>query len=654
MVVILETEISAALFRTVRSMGCALLVLNGRISDRAWPRYRRLRFLFRHVLSEPALILAQSEKDRQRYIELGAPPARVTAGGNLKYDSAPAAAGPPEAVATFVSRARPSAVWIAASTMGPADPGDVDEDDAVIAAFRAISAAHSGLLLILRPRKPERFDSAAAKLASARVPHVRRSELDPDSALDLPGVLLLDSMGELSSLFPLADVVFMGGTLARRGGHNILEPAAAGRPVIVGLHMENFAEIAAEFIGGEAVVRIETAAELAPAVCALLDSRRERAEIGARARSFALAKRGAAARAVAAIIDARDLAVPNFAMRGPAWPVLKPLSWLWSLGDMLKRRSDTAHARALSMPVISVGGISMGGTGKTPIALFLARLLSAARLHAAILTRGYGRKSPSAAVIVPAGAQAAVDMTGDEAQIFVQEATADIGIGADRYRTGRLLESLTGPRAFILDDGFQHRRLNRDCDIVLIDALDPFAGGDVFPAGRLREPLEALARADAFIITRAEPGRMYRGIRRTLAHHNSRAPVFRSRAVPCGWIDHATGRAASLPAGPAVAFCGIGNPHSFWQTLRDLGIEPNFAWAFNDHHRYNTRELQRLSYQARRRGAQALLTTRKDSINLPPNAVEVAAPARILWLDIDAEVFEKEEFLRFVMEKIGK
>jgi tetraacyldisaccharide 4'-kinase len=643
-VVILETEIWPVLFRTVTRTGCALLIVNGRISDRAWPRYRRMRWFFRHVLELPRQISVQTEGDRERYLGTGAPEEKVIVGGNLKYDAAPSAAPAPFEVQADL-------VWIAASTTAPAGPGDVDEDDAVIAAFRQLAPYFPGLLLILVPRKPERFDGAARKLEAAGIPFVRRSEIAGPAE---PPVLLLDTLGELNSVFPVADVVFMGGTMANRGGHNILEPAAAGKPIIIGPHMENFAAIASEFRAAGAVVEITEPVDLAAAVRGLLLDPGGRAELGSRARELAEAKRGATKRAAEAIIDARDLALPRFYGRGAAYPVLAPLALLWKAGNHWKQRRDFATARSLSTAVISVGGIGMGGAGKTPIALYIAKRLASAGLRPAILTRGYGRKASSCAVLVPAGRQVSVDQTGDEAQIFVREGYADTGISPDRFDAGRRLENLTHPDIFILDDGFQHRRLRRDCDIVLIDSLDPFAGGALFPAGRLREPLTALARADAFVLTRSEPGREYRAIRRVLARYNPQAPVFHSRAHPTGWVNYATGEPARVDGGPVVAFCGIGNPHSFWQTLGDLNVKPAFAWTFDDHHTYTTRELQRLAAQARDSGAAFLLTTRKDSFNLPPNAAEIAGSVSILWLDIDAQVFEEEEFSRFISDVSAK
>jgi len=649
-VVILETELWPVLFRTVAGAGCELLIVNGRISDAAWPRYRRWRMMFRHVLTLPRVIAVQTEVDRQRYIELGAPAEKVIVAGNLKYDAAPAAAAPPDAVQELIARTQPGQVWIAASTAAAGEPGDPDEDDAVIAAFRELAHDFPRLLLILVPRKPERFATAAVKLAGAGISHIRRSALGHDEELSLPGVLLLDSLGELNSLFPLADVVFMGGSLAQRGGHNILEPAAAGKAVVVGPHMENFAAIATEFRNAGAIVEITEPAELARGIAELLSDPARRESIGGRARELAEARRGATARAVQMIVDARDRAIPRFQSRGPAWPLLWLLALVWKAGNRWKERRDSAHARSLTKPVISVGGIGMGGAGKTPVALLIARRLAATGLRPAILTRGYGRRAASRVVIVPAGGEVSVDQTGDEAQILVRDGHADTGIAANRFEAGSMLGELTAPDVFILDDGFQHRRLKRDFNLVLIDALDPFAGGEVFPAGRQREPLRALARADAFLITRSEPGRPYRGIRDVLARYNPQAPVFHSRAVSSGWVDHATGLPADPDGQGAIAFCGIGNPHSFWQTLDDLSIEPALGWAFGDHHTYTTREMQRLGAEARGLGASFLLTTRKDSFNLPGNAAELVAPASILWLDIEAQVFEEDEFIRMVWQ----
>ena len=257
-VVIAETEIWPNLFREVKRTGAGLLLVNGRISDRALPRYRRYAWLFQAVLSRVDVILAQSAEMRHRFISLGAAPERVRVAGNFKYDFEARAAAADSPAHLLMERIRPRKVWIAASTMPP------DEDDAVLAAFRQLAAREPGLLLVLAPRKPATFNDTAAKLSD--VPHLRRSQMGNGDALALPGVLLLDTIGELSGLFSFADAVFMGGTLVDTGGHNILEPALFGKPVVTGPHMENFRAIAEEFRAAGASVEIAGAGELAAAV----------------------------------------------------------------------------------------------------------------------------------------------------------------------------------------------------------------------------------------------------------------------------------------------------------------------------------------------------------------------------------------------------
>ena len=186
------------------------------------------------------------------------------------------------------------------------------------------------------------------------------------------------------------------------------------------------------------------------------------------------------------------------------------------------------------------------------------------------------------------------------------------------------MEDRFQPDIFLLDDGFQHARLHRDVDLVLIDGLDPLAGGEVFPLGRLREPLSALRRASAFVITRTDGG----GVRHTLAQYNPGAPVFQSRVIPLHWVDAATGAQQTLDSLPrASAFCGLANPNAFWSTLSALGIKPMRQTAFADHHRYTAREIEQL-------GGAILLTTEKDAINLP----QPIAPHKIFWLKIGIEI----------------
>ena len=654
LLVVLETEIWPVLYREVKRADAALVIVNGRISDRAFPRYRVFRALFRPILAMPDAIFVQSEQDRARYIAIGAPQERVSALGNLKYDASPAQSPPPKLATDLMTLLRPGAVWIAASTMPPADSDEVDEDDIVIRAYRELIERHPRLLLILVPRRPERFDEAARRLAAAGLRFVRRSEDTIDPGITLPCVLLLDSMGELATLFPLADVVLVGGTLARRGGHNILEPAICGKAVIIGPHMENFPAIAFDFRAHHAVLEIANPADLAGAVDRLLADEGLRYELGARASELAAKRSGAAEAAAIKILKLHDFAIPVWDRPGPTTPILWLLSKLWIAATRRKQAREVAHAQCLSAPVISIGGISMGGTGKTPVVDLLAEKLRGQDLQPGILTRGYRRKSIEKCLVVSAGAAIAARKTGDEPQILIRSGFAHVGIGSDRCMTGRLLEEKLKPDIILLDDGFQHRRLQRQLDIVLIDTLNPFDGGSVFPLGGLREPIESLSRADAIVLTRIQPHREYRGIRAKIRAVNPGAPIFSAQVEPKCWINEKTRERLATPPRPVIAFCGLANPSSFWRTLAVLGIEPVFRWAFDDHHHYTHWQLRRLASHARDRGAAVLLTTEKDAMNLPDRALEVLEPVDLYWLKIGTQLDDEAGLMALIASKLAR
>lgn len=651
LVVILETEIWPNLYRESKRAGAALLIVNGRLSDRAMPRYRRWRGFFCHVLCYPDAVLAQTEEDARRYVLAGAPAERVRTVGNLKYDFAPPAAGIADEVAAFLDAVKPARIWIAASTMAVSGVAgavvDVDEDDAVIAAFQKL--ARPDLLLILVPRKPERFDVVASKLAKARTSFVRRTSLQ-DSQLELPGVLLLDSMGELAALYARADVVFMGGTLAARGGHNILEPAYFGKPVIAGPHMENFAEMAREFEQAGALRRIKDASELAASVTKWLDDSASARQTGSQGRELVQAKRGITERVTREIWNAYALGVVDPPHRLIARLFLGPLSLLWRVGRAMDSARSRLSRRELETPVISIGGLTMGGVGKSPMVAHLARRLREAGRNPAILTRGYRRRSADPVVILERGHPAPATLTGDEAQIFLRGGDAHVGIGKNRYKVGVSVERQLRPDVFLLDDGFQHEKLARKHDIVLIDALYPLAGG-VFPLGERRERLEALRRATILVVTRSEPGVPITGLETLLRPYNTEAPIFRSWVRPLEWVDAGTGEARAacdLGVERVAAFCGLGNPRSFWKTLEGSGLDVAFRWAFGDHHSYRPGELHRISHQAAAAGAEALVTTEKDFLNLFEGAAKAVAPLKLYWLRIGIEIENEEALLRLL------
>lgn len=636
-VVILETEIWPNLFREVKRIGCGLVIVNARISDRALPRYQRFSAFFSAPLELCDVILAQADEMKARFEMAGAASEKVRVGGNLKYDFTPAKIAADSPALAFIEARRGDPLWIAASTSAD---DLVTEEEFVIAAQHALA----GWRLIVAPRKPERFVAVANLLAKSGLSWTRRSALDHPHA----DVLLLDSIGELSGIFPYASVVFMGGTLANLGGHNILEPAISGKPVIAGPHMENFREIAEDFARRRALLRIDSGEKLREAVIAATTD----AGLGERARLAAEQNRGAAARAADAVMDLYDATIPSERPPQPAWAILWALSQLWRIGSARDRLRKNAQARRLPVPVVSIGNITTGGTGKTPVSIELLREFR--RANPALLTRGHGRTARHSAVFLEGAAEVPVAVTGDEAQLCMREACVPIGIGADRYVTGmELLQSVEAGVLF-LDDGFQHLQLRRDFDLVLIDALRPFGGGHLVPLGALREPLEGLARANAFLITRSDEVPNVRTIESLLRGYNPAAPVFRARTIPARWRD---GIGADIPLDcfrgkRVVAFCGLGNPEAFRRTLHHLGVAPVGCYEYGDHHQYTPSEIRRLARHAHDVGAEALLTTAKDAVNLDPHYPAIVGDLELCWLEIRTEIERREELVRLIRRAI--
>jgi 3-deoxy-D-manno-octulosonic-acid transferase len=297
--IMMETEIWPNLLRACRAGGVKTMLVNGRISSRSYPRYRWIRGFMRQVLADVDRCCMQSEESARRIIDIGADPSKVIVTGSLKFDSLelPAvAAGRGASRVLRYFRLPPSRpVFIAASTLK-------GEEAPVLAAFAALRRTQPSTLLILAPRKPERFGEAVTLAREEGFRVLRKSELAVDSE-PRADVVVLDSMGELAHLFQVATIVFVGGSLVDQGGHNILEPAVHSKPIIFGPYMQNFAEIADAFLAAGAAVQVDGPGELTEAVVRLAADPVERARLGAAARALVEANRGAEPRTLTAIAD---------------------------------------------------------------------------------------------------------------------------------------------------------------------------------------------------------------------------------------------------------------------------------------------------------------------------------------------------------------
>ena len=293
LLVLAESEFWPNLLRWARLSGAAVAVVNARVSDRSLPGYLRIRKLLRRVMQNVQLFLAQSEEDARRLIQMGALAERVQVSGNLKFEVKPPVRPAIAAPFAAMGREETGPLLVAGSTLD-------DEEAMLLEMFRQVLARHPNAVLLLAPRHPERFDAVASLLASSGLRYKRRSQWKEETPI-AGSVFLLDSIGELASLYEFADVAFVGGSLVARGGHNVLEAAQFGTPILVGPHTENFRDIVEVFRKADAL-RVIAPESLTATVLQLLENHEERATLGRRAFEVMRSQRGATERTVSALL----------------------------------------------------------------------------------------------------------------------------------------------------------------------------------------------------------------------------------------------------------------------------------------------------------------------------------------------------------------
>ena len=295
LLVLAESEFWPTLLHQAHEMGVPVAVVNARVSDRSLPRYLRFRRWLQPVMRNVNVFLAQSEEDARRIVEIGAPAERVQVGGNLKFEvNPPAGAAFVDAFSAALQRDEVGPVIVAGSTLE-------GEEAMLLECLRQVLRNYPTATMVLAPRHPERFEAVAGLLKTSAMPWQRRSEWNGEE-LPAGGVFVLDSIGELASLYQFADLAFVGGSLVPKGGHNVLEAAQFGLPIIVGPYTENFRDIIDVFQRAQAlcVVTIET---LAPTLMELLGNDACREQMGRRALQVMQAQQGATERTVEALIS---------------------------------------------------------------------------------------------------------------------------------------------------------------------------------------------------------------------------------------------------------------------------------------------------------------------------------------------------------------
>lgn len=342
------------------------------------------------------------------------------------------------------------------------------------------------------------------------------------------------------------------------------------------------------------------------------------------------------------IVDGRRRGIAALCIR----PVLPALSLFYRLAVWARNKAYDLGAlriRRLPHPVISVGNIVAGGAGKTPCVRFLAAELAKRGIRVAILSRGYGagKRRRHCPLLVSDGARIlrSAEEAGDEPVMLAKGLAASIVVvDPDRFRAGMMAARECAVDCFILDDGFQHRKLRRDLDVLLIDRDRPFDNGRLLPAGLLREPRRNISRADILIVTRCESAPS-KELMDEIGAINPRAAIFSARHRPNRLVEIESGAVrgpgGALSGKKIAAFSAIARPDDFEKSLSGLGAVLAFRRAFPDHYPFDRKEIEEIVAEASRRGAEAIVTTAKDAVRLPRMP---SPPIPFFYLDVEMEV----------------
>ncbi len=315
---------------------------------------------------------------------------------------------------------------------------------------------------------------------------------------------------------------------------------------------------------------------------------------------------------------------------------------------------------SLDAPVISIGNITIGGTGKTPMVAFVADILAETGEKVCILTRGYRRENPGKRVLVTDGETILADVkkAGDEPFELAKKLVGKAIIVADKNRAeaGRWAREKFGITVFILDDGFQHRRVRRDLNIVCVDATNPFGNGKVLPGGILREPLPNLKRADAIVVTRTNLAENVESLKSEILEFNSHSPIFVSNNKISNLTEikdfyknqNSETQNSKLKTQNSLAFCALGNPNNFFEQLKQENFKIALTETFSDHHFYTQKNIENLELKANRKNIRYFLTTAKDAVKL--ENLEFAIPCYVVENKMLFE--DNERFRQLIYEKI--
>ncbi len=651
------------------------MMVNGRISDKSVQRYHHLRSLLVDMIGTVTKFAMQSDIDAEYIVRLGADPKLVTVTGNTKFDQTYTDVLPQEKTKLLqeIGFDNTTRIFLAGST-------HKGEEVFVLKAYEKLRQDFPDIKLVIAPRDILRKDEIVSICKNRGFTARMRTDLQQAPSSD-HDVVILDTIGELGKVYSIGDVIYVGGSLIQHGGHNILEPAAHGKAIIVGHYMFNFKDTHVLFTKRNACITVNNEEELSREVLALFrdDIRRKKME----QETLTIVKENKGASRKSAVILHTMLddveqhqgahaiksteKIENFQtylfqlvhgkeehgiLPKVIISVLYVFSFIygrlvnvklaWYKHGILKRKSLDCH-------VISLGNITVGGTGKTPTAQCLARDIRDMGYRVVILNRGYRAKWRGEVGIVSDGKKLYMSAAeaGDEAFLLAKHLpNVPVLIGPNRSVTGRYAVEHFGAEVAILDDGYQHWQLIRDMDILLIDAVNVFGNGYMLPRGTLREPMSHLDRADVCLMTKVDQAAegSCKHIRDTVGQYNDHALVVESIHLPrcfieiSDWYQDIAGDGIDvsyMKNKKVMAVSAIGNPASFEQTIGDIGAEIVESLRFPDHHDYTNEEMMDVFQQAQNQGAEAIVITEKDAVKIPDGIMKAKRPIPVFVISVE-------------------
>ena len=694
-----ETELWPNFLKAIRERNIPVMMVNGRISERSVRTYRYLFSIWRDMLRTVSRFCMQSSIDANYITHLGADPKKIFVTGNTKFDQTYAEVTPEDlsAYKTELGLGEDAyPVIVAGSTHAP-------EEDIVLTAFSRLRKQYPKARLVIAPRRIERVDEIRRLTGKFGYGNGLRSKLKKSNG-PRPAypVVLIDTIGELGRIYAVGDIVYVGGSLKKGyGGHNVLEPAAHAKPILVGPDMLSFKDSYSLLTKAGACLTVYNANDLAKAFLEIAGNDALRKQMGDASMQVIRENRGAALHTIHYLTDLLDkTTVPHAYTK--AYPIntrnfndvgggglkhgaaiiqyifhmahsperpwyafillgfLRGLSYVYGFGarvNLWLYEAGILTTRKLDCCVISIGNITVGGTGKTPTAQRVAMMIKNMGYRVVILNRGYRSHWNKPLGVVSDGEK--IYMTsyeaGDEAYLMAKMMPGvPVVIGKNRDVTGSYAVEKLQAEVIIMDDGYQHWQLKRDLDIVLVDTLNMFGNGCLLPRGILREPLNHLDRADMFLFTKSDQSSQLTRTSLTdnIRRYNTEAPIVECIHHAKEFVEIADWYKGiqqnrlpleDLRGKRVMVFSAIGNPSSFEQNVSGCGLEIVEAIRYPDHHDYGMLEMQYIGERASELNADALITTGKDAVKIPTEFIYFNRDIPLYVMNMDIMVTRNEE-----------